>query len=91
MTVNKRPKRRADKKGLPPPRGRALQLIRDHVKRHGVKRFELERYVYLGRGERTAESVDRIRFDLVEMAKAIARTKAEIAAINAAAARACSR
>jgi chemotaxis protein CheZ len=34
------------------------------------------------RGERTAESVDRIRFDLVEMAKAIARTKAEIAAIK---------
>ena len=34
------------------------------------------------RGERTAESVDRIRFDLVEMAKAIARTKVEIAAIK---------
>ena len=34
------------------------------------------------RGERTAESVDRIRFDLVEMATAIARTKAEIAAIK---------
>ena len=34
------------------------------------------------RGERAAESVDRIRFDLVEMAKAIARTKAEIAAIK---------
>jgi chemotaxis protein CheZ len=34
------------------------------------------------RGEPTAESVDRIRFDLVEMAKAIARTKAEIAAIK---------
>jgi chemotaxis protein CheZ len=34
------------------------------------------------RGERTAESVDRIRFDLVEMARAIARTKAEIAAIK---------
>jgi chemotaxis protein CheZ len=35
------------------------------------------------RGERAAESVDRIRFDLVEMAKAITRTKAEIAAIKA--------
>jgi uncharacterized protein YcbK (DUF882 family) len=34
------------------------------------------------RGERTAESVDRIRFDLVEMAKAIARTKAEIAVFS---------
>jgi chemotaxis regulatin CheY-phosphate phosphatase CheZ len=34
------------------------------------------------RGERTAESVDRIRVDLVEMATAIARTKAEIAAIK---------
>src|SRR6202521_1206481 len=34
------------------------------------------------RGERTTESVDRIRFDLVEMATAIARTKAEIAAIK---------
>jgi chemotaxis regulatin CheY-phosphate phosphatase CheZ len=34
------------------------------------------------RGERTAESVDRIRFDLVEMAKAIVRTKSEIAAIK---------
>jgi chemotaxis protein CheZ len=34
------------------------------------------------RGERTAQSVDRIRFDLFEMAKAIARTKAEIAAIK---------
>lgn len=32
-------------------------------------------------GERAAET-DRIRFDLVEMAKAIARTKAEIAAIK---------
>lgn len=34
------------------------------------------------RGERNVEPVDRIRFDLVEMAKAIARTKAEIAAIK---------
>jgi chemotaxis protein CheZ len=34
------------------------------------------------RGEPTAQSVDRIRFDLSEMAKAIARTKAEIAAIK---------
>jgi chemotaxis protein CheZ len=34
------------------------------------------------RGEPNAESVDRIRFDLFEMAKAIARTKAEIAAIK---------
>jgi chemotaxis protein CheZ len=33
-------------------------------------------------GERSVQSVDRIRFDLVEMAKAIARTKAEIAAIK---------
>src|SRR5437588_4494314 len=32
--------------------------------------------------ERRADSVDRIRFDLVEMAKAIARTKAEIAAMK---------
>jgi chemotaxis regulatin CheY-phosphate phosphatase CheZ len=34
------------------------------------------------RGERSVESVDRIRFDLVDMAKAISRTKAEIAAIK---------
>ena len=34
------------------------------------------------RGERSVQSVDRIRFDLVEMARAIARTKAEIAAIK---------
>jgi chemotaxis protein CheZ len=34
------------------------------------------------RGEATAQSIDRIRFDLFEMAKAIARTKAEIAAIK---------
>jgi chemotaxis regulatin CheY-phosphate phosphatase CheZ len=34
------------------------------------------------RGESSVESVDRFRFDLVEMAKAIARTKAEIAAIK---------
>ena len=33
-------------------------------------------------GERSVQPVDRIRFDLVEMAKAIARTKAEIAAIK---------
>jgi hypothetical protein len=34
------------------------------------------------RGEPNAQSVDRIRFDLFEMAKTIARTKAEIAAIK---------
>src|SRR4029079_1767595 len=34
------------------------------------------------RGERSVEPVDRIRFDLVEMSKAIARTKAEIAAMK---------
>src|SRR6266581_4043202 len=34
------------------------------------------------RGEPTAQAVDRIRLDLFEMAKAIARTKAEIAAIK---------
>src|ERR1044072_1729611 len=34
------------------------------------------------RGEHSVEPVDRIRFDLVEMSKAIARTKAEIAAIK---------
>ena len=34
------------------------------------------------RGERSVQSVDRIRFDIVEMAKTIARTKAEIAAIK---------
>jgi len=34
------------------------------------------------RGEPSAQSVDRIRLDLFEMAKAIARTKAEIAAIK---------
>ncbi len=34
------------------------------------------------RGEPSAQAVDRIRLDLFEMAKAIARTKAEIAAIK---------
>ena len=34
------------------------------------------------RGERSVEPVERIRFDLVEMAKAITRTKAEIAAMK---------
>src|SRR5215207_8811123 len=33
-------------------------------------------------GEGSLQTVDRIRFDIVEMAKAIARTKAEIAAIK---------
>ncbi len=33
-------------------------------------------------GDRSVDTVDRIRFDLVEMAKAIARTKAEIASIK---------
>jgi chemotaxis protein CheZ len=34
------------------------------------------------RGERSVEPVDRIRYDLVEMAKAIARTKTEIASMK---------
>src|SRR6187549_1613944 len=34
------------------------------------------------RGEHSVEPVERIRFDLVEMSKAIARTKAEIASIK---------
>ena len=34
------------------------------------------------RGQSSVEPVDRIRFDLVEMSKAIARTKTEIAAIK---------
>src|SRR5467141_566527 len=42
----------------------------------------LDRLEAVLRGERGVQSVDRIRFDLVEMAKAIARTKAEIAAIK---------
>ena len=33
-------------------------------------------------GERAVQSMDRVRFDLMEMAKAIARTKSEIAAIQ---------
>jgi chemotaxis regulatin CheY-phosphate phosphatase CheZ len=35
-------------------------------------------------GERVAQDMDRLRFDLMEMAKAIARTKSEIAAIQCA-------
>jgi chemotaxis regulatin CheY-phosphate phosphatase CheZ len=35
-------------------------------------------------GERAGQSMDRLRFDLMEMAKAIARTKSEIAAIHSA-------
>jgi len=42
----------------------------------------IERMEATIRVERAAESVDRIRFDLIEMANAIARTKAEIAAIK---------
>jgi chemotaxis regulatin CheY-phosphate phosphatase CheZ len=42
----------------------------------------LDRIEAAMRGERSVESVDRIRFDLVEMAKAIARTKTEIAAMK---------
>jgi chemotaxis protein CheZ len=34
------------------------------------------------RGQRSVEPVDRIRFDLIEMSKAIARTKTEIASIK---------
>lgn len=34
-------------------------------------------------GERAAQNMDRFRFDLMEMAKAISRTKGEIAAIHA--------
>jgi chemotaxis regulatin CheY-phosphate phosphatase CheZ len=34
-------------------------------------------------GERALQNMDRVRFDLMEMAKAIARTKSEIAAIQA--------
>src|SRR3712207_4045327 len=33
-------------------------------------------------GERAVQTMDRVRFDLMEMAKAIARTKSEIAAIQ---------
>lgn len=42
----------------------------------------LERIEAAVQGSHTVEPVDRIRFDLVEMSKAIARTKAEIAAIK---------
>src|SRR5215216_2204178 len=42
----------------------------------------LDRIEAAVRGEGSVQAVDRIRFDLVEMAKAIARTKAEIAAIK---------
>jgi chemotaxis protein CheZ len=42
----------------------------------------LDRIEAVVRGEDSVASVDRIRFDLVEMSKAIARTKAEIAAMK---------
>jgi len=42
----------------------------------------IERLEAAMRGERAAQSVDRLRFDLFEMAKAIARTKAEVAALR---------
>jgi chemotaxis protein CheZ len=42
----------------------------------------LDRIEAVIRGEHSVESVDRIRFDLVEMSKAIARTKTEIAAMK---------
>ena len=43
----------------------------------------LERIEGAVTGERSVGAVDRIRFDLTEMARAIARTRAEIAAIKA--------
>lgn len=42
----------------------------------------LDRIEAAMRGESAVQSVDRIRFDLLEMAKAIARTKTEVAAIE---------
>lgn len=42
----------------------------------------LDRIEAVVRGERSAPSIDNVRFDLVDMAKAIARTKAEIASIK---------
>jgi len=42
----------------------------------------LDRIEAAMRGQRSVEPVDRIRFDLVEMSKAIARTKTEIASIK---------
>ncbi len=42
----------------------------------------IERLESVVRGESTNPSIDRMRFDLIEMAKAIARTKSEIAAIK---------
>jgi chemotaxis regulatin CheY-phosphate phosphatase CheZ len=42
----------------------------------------LERIEGAMRGERSVEPVERIRFDLIEMSKAIARTKTEIASIK---------
>lgn len=42
----------------------------------------LERIEAVLRGERETQPVDRIRFDIIEMSKAISRTKAEIAAIK---------
>src|SRR3954453_7577261 len=42
----------------------------------------LDRIEAVVRGEQSVSSVDRIRFDLLDMSKAIARTKAEIAAMK---------
>ncbi len=42
----------------------------------------LDRIEAAMRGERSVQSVERIRFDLVDMSKAIARTKTEIASIK---------
>ena len=42
----------------------------------------IERLESVIRSEPATQSIDRVRFDLIEMAKAIARTKAEIAAIK---------
>ncbi len=42
----------------------------------------IERLESVIRGEPANQSIDRVRFDLMEMAKAIARTKREIAAIK---------
>jgi chemotaxis protein CheZ len=42
----------------------------------------LDRIEAAVRGERSVQTIDHVRFDLVDMAKAIARTKAEIASIK---------
>src|SRR5262249_58072174 len=68
-----------------PGRGRWFRAESGGPTRHAdtvILLAALERIEAAMPDERSVQSIDRIRFDLVDMANAIARTKSEIAAIK---------